>query len=50
VWDEQETCPDPVREIQLCYLTHVAGDDPAPVYRQTIELAVAAQELGFASF
>jgi hypothetical protein len=32
VWDEQETCPDTVREMQLGYLTHVAGDDPARVY------------------
>nr|WP_211177009.1 LLM class flavin-dependent oxidoreductase [Pseudonocardia acidicola] len=33
------------------YLTHVAGHDrPAEVYRETVELAVAAEALGFASF
>jgi Luciferase-like monooxygenase len=33
------------------YFSHVAGrGDPAQVYRETIELAVAAEELGFASF
>jgi len=36
--------------MQLGYLTHAAGDDAACVYRQTIELALAAEELGFASF
>jgi hypothetical protein len=29
---------DSVREMRLGCLTHVAGDDPARVYRQTIEL------------
>ncbi|OLT03667.1 hypothetical protein BJF90_02705 [Pseudonocardia sp. CNS-004] len=33
------------------YFTHVAGrGGPAQVYRETVELAVAAEELGFASF
>lgn len=33
------------------YLLHVAGSGPpARVYRETVELAVAAEELGFASF
>ncbi|MCO1656470.1 LLM class flavin-dependent oxidoreductase [Pseudonocardia humida] len=33
------------------YLSHVAGrGGPAQVYRETVELAVAAEELGFASF
>jgi alkanesulfonate monooxygenase SsuD/methylene tetrahydromethanopterin reductase-like flavin-dependent oxidoreductase (luciferase family) len=33
------------------YLMHVAGTGgPAQVYRETVELAVAAEELGFASF
>ncbi|MHA6618936.1 LLM class flavin-dependent oxidoreductase [Pseudonocardia sp. DLS-67] len=33
------------------YLVHVAGSGPpARVYRETVELAVAAEELGFASF
>jgi len=36
--------------MQLGYLTHVAGDDPARAYRETVELAVAAEELGFGSF
>jgi alkanesulfonate monooxygenase SsuD/methylene tetrahydromethanopterin reductase-like flavin-dependent oxidoreductase (luciferase family) len=33
------------------YLLHVAGaGPPARVYRETVELAVAAEGLGFASF
>ncbi|WP_214405409.1 LLM class flavin-dependent oxidoreductase [Pseudonocardia lacus] len=33
------------------YLTHVAGrGGPAQAYRETVELAVAAEELGFGSF
>jgi alkanesulfonate monooxygenase SsuD/methylene tetrahydromethanopterin reductase-like flavin-dependent oxidoreductase (luciferase family) len=37
--------------MRLGYFTHVAGDGrPAEVYRETIELAVAAEELGFDSF
>lgn len=37
--------------IQLGYLTHVGGRaGPARVYRDTVELAVAAEELGFRSF
>ncbi|MGI5131179.1 LLM class flavin-dependent oxidoreductase [Pseudonocardia sp. CA-107938] len=33
------------------YLVHVAGTGgPAHVYRETVELAIAAEELGFASF
>ncbi|MBW0103850.1 LLM class flavin-dependent oxidoreductase [Pseudonocardia sp. KRD291] len=36
--------------MRLGYLSHVAGDDPATVYRETIELAVLAEELGYSSF
>lgn len=36
--------------MHLGYLTHVAGSDPRRAFRQTVELAVAAEELGFASF
>ncbi len=37
--------------MHLGYLTHVAGSGaPAAVYRDTIALAVAAEELGFESF
>jgi len=37
--------------VELGYLTHVADwAAPAQVYRDTIEMAVAAEELGFASF
>ncbi|MET0188282.1 MAG: LLM class flavin-dependent oxidoreductase [Pseudonocardia sediminis] len=36
--------------MRLGYLTHVAGGNPANVYRETIELAVLAEELGFSSF
>ena len=37
--------------MRLGYFTHVAGHGrPAQVYRETIELAVAAEELGFDSF
>ncbi|MCD2192848.1 LLM class flavin-dependent oxidoreductase [Actinomycetospora endophytica] len=33
------------------YLTHVAGDDrPADVFRRTVDLAVAAEELGYETF
>jgi alkanesulfonate monooxygenase SsuD/methylene tetrahydromethanopterin reductase-like flavin-dependent oxidoreductase (luciferase family) len=33
------------------YLLHVAGSGPpSRVYRETVELAVAAEELGFGSF
>jgi alkanesulfonate monooxygenase SsuD/methylene tetrahydromethanopterin reductase-like flavin-dependent oxidoreductase (luciferase family) len=33
------------------YLTHVAGDDrPADVFRRTVDLAVAAEELGYRTF
>lgn len=40
-----------VRGVQLGYLTHVAGrDSAARAYRDTVDLAVAAEELGFASF
>lgn len=41
----------PARRLPLGYLTHVAGGaGAAQVYRETVELAVAAEELGFASF
>jgi alkanesulfonate monooxygenase SsuD/methylene tetrahydromethanopterin reductase-like flavin-dependent oxidoreductase (luciferase family) len=51
-----DTCPQ--RESRLTlgglpvgYLVHVAGPGgPANTYRETVELAVAAEELGFASF
>ena len=36
--------------MRLGYLTHVAGDDPARAFRETIELAVQAERLGFDSF
>ena len=37
--------------LPLGYLTHVCGRGaPGQVYRETIELAVAAEELGFSSF
>jgi alkanesulfonate monooxygenase SsuD/methylene tetrahydromethanopterin reductase-like flavin-dependent oxidoreductase (luciferase family) len=37
--------------LPLGYLVHVAGPGrPAQVYRETVELAVAAEELGFGSF
>ncbi|MCW2719400.1 LLM class flavin-dependent oxidoreductase [Pseudonocardia sp.] len=36
--------------MKLGYLTHVAGADPRRAYRQAIELAVAAEDLGFDSF
>lgn len=37
--------------MQLGFLTHVAGDGPpARVYRDTLDLAVAAEELGLSSF
>ena len=37
--------------LTMGYLVHVAGTGPpAQVYRETAELAVAAEELGFASF
>ncbi len=36
--------------MQLGYLTHVAGADPRRAYRQAIELAVAAEELGYDTF
>lgn len=36
--------------MQLGYLTHVAGGDPATVYRETIDLAVRAEDLGYSSF
>jgi alkanesulfonate monooxygenase SsuD/methylene tetrahydromethanopterin reductase-like flavin-dependent oxidoreductase (luciferase family) len=37
--------------LTMGYLVHVAGTGaPAQVYRETVELAVAAEELGFASF
>lgn len=41
----------PLGGIPLGYLTHVAGrGGPAQAFRETVELAVAAEELGFASF
>ena len=36
--------------MRLGYLTHVTGDDPARAYRETVELAVHAEELGYDSF
>lgn len=36
--------------MQLGYLTHVAGEEPWPAYRRTVELAMAAEDLGFGSF
>lgn len=36
--------------MRLGYLTHVTGDDPARSYRETVELAVQAEELGYDSF
>ena len=36
--------------MRLGYLTHVVGASPARAYRETIALAVAAEELGFSSF
>ncbi|GAA3223233.1 hypothetical protein GCM10017691_10040 [Pseudonocardia petroleophila] len=36
--------------MRLGYLTHVAGPAPAQAYRDTVTLAVAAEELGFSSF
>lgn len=36
--------------MRLGYLTHVVGADPARAYRETVQLAVAAEELGFSSF
>lgn len=36
--------------MRLGYLTHVAGGDPAGAYRRAVELAVAAEDLGFDSF
>lgn len=36
--------------MRLGYLTHVTGDDPARAYRETVELAVRAEELGYDSF
>ena len=44
-------CLATVRRVQLGYITHVAGSgSPRATYRDTIDLAVAAEELGFASF
>jgi hypothetical protein len=37
---------DSVREMRLGCLTHVAGDDPARVYRQTIELGCGGGGVG----
>lgn len=43
--------PSTVHYVQLGYFTHVAGHgSPGQVYRDTITLAVAAEELGFDSF
>lgn len=40
-----------LRAMQLGFMTHVAGDgSPARVYRDTLDLAVAAEELGLSSF
>ncbi|MBW0116908.1 LLM class flavin-dependent oxidoreductase [Pseudonocardia abyssalis] len=36
--------------MRLGYLTHVAGSAPAQAYRDTVTLAVAAEELGYSSF
>ncbi|QJY44620.1 LLM class flavin-dependent oxidoreductase [Pseudonocardia broussonetiae] len=36
--------------MRLGYLTHVAGADPARAYRDTVALAVAAEESGFSTF
>ncbi len=36
--------------MHLGYLTHVAGGEPLLAYRRTVELAVAAEDLGFGSF
>jgi len=36
--------------MRLGYLSHVAGAAPAQAYRDTVTLAVAAEELGFDSF
>lgn len=36
--------------MRLGYLTHVTGDDPVRAYRETVELAVQAEELGYDSF
>lgn len=36
--------------MRLGYLTHVTGDDPARAYRETVDLAVRAEELGYDSF
>ena len=36
--------------MQLGYLTHVAGTDARRAYRQAIELAVAAEDLGYDTF
>ncbi|MBN9734823.1 LLM class flavin-dependent oxidoreductase [Pseudonocardia sp. P1] len=39
-----------LRWVRLGYLTHVTGDDPARAYRETVDLAVRAEELGYDSF
>lgn len=36
--------------MQFGYLTHVTGDDAARAFRDTVELAVRAEQLGFDSF
>jgi alkanesulfonate monooxygenase SsuD/methylene tetrahydromethanopterin reductase-like flavin-dependent oxidoreductase (luciferase family) len=47
----QRTGPLRFQGRSVGYFTHVAGrGGPAQVYRETVELAVAAEELGFASF
>lgn len=49
--DRAPGCRAAVDGLALGYLTHVAGSGtPARVYRETIELAVAAEELGYSSF
>jgi alkanesulfonate monooxygenase SsuD/methylene tetrahydromethanopterin reductase-like flavin-dependent oxidoreductase (luciferase family) len=39
-----------MQDMALGYLTHVAGGEPTSAYRRAVELAVAAEELGFGSF
>ncbi|MBC3193119.1 LLM class flavin-dependent oxidoreductase [Pseudonocardia sp. C8] len=36
--------------MRLGYLTHVTGDEPGRAYRDTVDLAVQAEELGYDSF
>jgi len=51
-----DTCPQrgtrlTVGGLPVGYLVHVAGSGPAAqMYRETVELAIAAEEMGFASF